>query len=174
MRKKGEFIARELWTLAWGASVQRASIYKDGIDYDSSDVRTFREGVRLYVTTEILPQYKRRCSEAQHYRNIDALIAEANKVGATVLRNDRYKFGCAQKLLNLCLKYHWCLGRITEPPHCPVDRIVINKTKFKERLNWTDITRPREYQNVIAEIDKLAKTDGLSIAVWELKNYTRR
>lgn len=74
----------------------------------------------------------------------------------------------------MCLKYHWRLGRIKEPPHCPVDSIIINKTEFRGTLKWTEITRREEYRGVMAEIDKLAKKDGLSIAMWELKNYARR
>jgi hypothetical protein len=71
-------------------------------------------------------------------------------------------------------KYHWCLELIQEPPHCPVDRIVIGKTTFKEKLNWTEIRSCQKYLEVVEEIDKLAKAEGLSIAMWELRNYARR
>ena len=172
--KKNEFINGELWTLAWAASVQHASVYKQGIIYDSRGVREFRRGVASYVRTQLLPLYKSGCEEPLHYRHIEDLIAHANRLGGDVLPDYGYKFGIAQKLLNLCLKYHWCLGRIKEPPHCPVDRIVIHKTKFRDKLKWTEITRPEEYRNVMAEIDKLAKKDGLSIAMWELQIYARR
>src|SRR3954469_1601937 len=35
------------------------------------------------------------------------------------LRHGQYSYGVAQKLLNLVLEYHWCLGQISEPSHCP-------------------------------------------------------
>ena len=171
---KNEFIAGELWTLAWAASVQRAKVYKQGIKADSKDVKTFRRDVATYVKTELLPTYKSHCGEEQHYANIDKLIAHASKVGVAVLPAHAYKFGIAQKLLNLCLKYHWCLGRIETPPHCPVDRIVIEKTSFRGKLNWTAMKTRGEYAAVIADIDRLAKEKGLSIAEWELQNYRRR
>jgi hypothetical protein len=171
---KREFIAGELWMLAWAASVQRAKVYKPGMKADSKDVKTFRRDVATYVATNLLPMYKTRCEEEQHYANIDKLIAHASKVGMAVLPPDGYKFGVAQKLLNLCLKYHWCLGSIEAPPHCPVDRIVIEKTSFRGELNWTEMKTRGEYAAVIAEIDRLAKEKGISIAEWELRNYRRR
>jgi hypothetical protein len=172
--KNSEFIVDELWTMAWAASVQHAKVYEPGIKRDSKPVRDFRRDVATYVATELLPTYKSPCDEAQHYANIDALIAHASKVGASVLPTHAYKFGVAQKLLNLCLKYHWCLGRIEEPPHCPVDRIVIDKTSFRGKLNWTDIRSREKYAAVIADIAQLATAEGLSIAEWELRNYRRR
>jgi hypothetical protein len=126
------------------------------------------------VETEILPMYKKSCNEKQHYKNIEALVAYATKVGTSVLSPDGYRFGIAQKLLNLCLKYHWCLELVGEPPHCPVDRIVLDKTSFKGRLNWTEIQSSEKYREVIEEIDKIAKAKGLSIAMWELRHYARR
>jgi hypothetical protein len=171
---KNEFIAGELWTMAWAASVQRAKVYKPGIKPDSEEVKAFRRDVATYVATALLPMYKTRCAEERHYGNIDALIAHASKVGAAVLPPHAYKFGVAQKLLNLCLKYHWCLGWIEMPPHCPVDRIVIEKTSFRGKLNWTDIRAREKYAAVIDEIAKLARAEGVSIAEWELRHYRRR
>ena len=160
--------------MAWAASVQHAKVYKPGTKPDSKDVKVFRRDIATYVASELLPTCKSCCDEEQHYTNIDALIAHASKVGASVLPTHAYKFGVAQKLLNLCLKYHWCLGRIEEPPHCPVDRIVIDKTSFRGKLNWTDIRSREKYAAVIADIAQLAKGEGLSIAEWELRHYARR
>ncbi|HTY51495.1 MAG TPA: hypothetical protein VMB48_17550 [Steroidobacteraceae bacterium] len=60
------------------------------------------------------------------------------------------------------------------PPHCPVDRIVIEKTSFRGRLNWTDIRSRERYAAVIDEIASLAKAEDVSIAEWELRRYRRR
>jgi hypothetical protein len=50
---------------------------------------------------------------------------------------------------NLFLKYLWCLEVIkTLPPHCPVDRIVIAKTRLREKPNWTDITARAKYEKL--------------------------
>ena len=174
MSENDDFIAGELWTMAWAASVQHAKVYKPGMKSDSREVKAFRRDVATYVATRLLPMYRTRCEEEQHYKNIEDLITHASKVGGAVLPPHAYKFGVAQKLLNLCLKYHWCLNWIEEPPHCPVDRIVIDKTSFRGKLNWTDIRSREKYAAVIAEIAKLARAENLSIAAWELRHYRRR
>lgn len=175
MSEKDEFIAGELGTMAWAASVQRARVYKPGVKPDSKEVKAFRHDVATHVATQLLPMYRTRCEEEQHYGNIEDLIVHASKAGANVLPPHAYKYGVAQKLLNLCLKYHWCVGRIEEePPHCPIDRIVIEKTSFRGKLNWTDIRSREQYAAVIGEIAKLARAENLSIAAWELRHYRRR
>jgi len=111
--------------------------------------------------------------EEQHYQHIDNLIVRANSAATEVLVELGYKYGAAQKLLNLFLKYLWCLGTIAEPPHCPVDRIIIGQTRYKER-NWTEIVRRSEYEEIIEDIRRLANREGTSIAQWELSTYSRR
>jgi len=76
--------------------------------------------------------------------------------------------------MNLALKYDWCIGAVPEPPHCPVDRIIISKTKYSGLVNWIRITSRHEYQAVIEEIKKLAAKAELSVPVWELKTFARR
>lgn len=174
MNQKFDFIVRELWILAWGASVQRANLYIEGIDYTSSKIGEFRQQISDYLSSKIIPEYKSGITETQHYKNIENLIIFANSINKGVLKEAGYKYGVAQKLLNLILKYHWCLGLIVEPPHCPVDRIVIDETIYKGKINWTRITRKSEYQEVIDDVKRLAKKRGLSVSMWELSIYNRR
>jgi hypothetical protein len=68
----------------------------------------------------------------------------------------------------------WCLGHIQEPPHCPVDRIIINKTKLKNQVNWTEIKAQKPYEDIIKEIKKIASAKNLTPAQWELLTYARR
>ena len=176
MNDKLQFITNELWILAWAASVQRAKLYKgkEDIDSTSREVSKFREDVIGFITANIIPQYADGCTEEQHYKNIDDLIAYANRVDPGILSRSGYKYGVAQKLLNLALKYYWCLGLVKEPPHCPVDRIMISKTSHNGKINWTQITEKSQYQKVIDEIKILANRKQLSIPKWELMIYRRR
>lgn len=177
MKEKIDFITKELWILAWGASVQRANLYGEKTATDSSSTTTqtkFREDVVKFLTDKIMPQYVEGCTEEQHYANIDALINYANSVNPGILGKAGYKYGVAQKLLNLAIKYYWCLGLISEPPHCPIDRIIISKTRHNGKINWTQITKRTQYEEVIEEVKGLAKAKGLSIPQWELKYYSRR
>ena len=172
-----EFLIGELWMLAWGASVQRAKLYRTG--YNRSTAPASTNSQRLsdhlfdYLLDNSIPEYAVGVEEEQHYKYIDDLIVRANSAGSQVLGDLGYKYGVAQKLLNLFLKYLWCLGTIAEPPHCPVDRIIIGETRYKDR-NWTEIVRRSEYQEIIEDIRRLANQRGTSIAMWELSTYGRR
>jgi hypothetical protein len=177
MSTQQDFLVGELWMLAWAASVQRAKLYKAG--YHNGPKVISPNGEQLsdhlfqYLVSEVVPKYKQAVEEEEHYRHIDSLIVHANSIGSQVLGEHGYKYGVAQKLLNLFL-YLWCLGEIAEPPHCPVDRIIISKTRYKDDRNWTDIIRRLEYEEVIEEIRRLARREATSIARWELVAYGRR
>jgi hypothetical protein len=175
MTAKHSYLESELGILAWGASVQRAHLYKEGIDPSAKkEIKEFRRQVTKFLSSELLPQYKRLVTDAQHYTNLERLIEYASGQGESLLGMQGYKYGVAQKLLNLTLKYHWCLGLAEEPPHCPVDRVVIEKTKLKGRVKWTQIIDRAEYENVIDDVRRLAAEKNVSIALWELTYYTRR
>lgn len=176
MDEQKKFVIRELWLLAWAASVQRAKLYKakDDSYAFSKEINQFRDNVIGFITQNIIPGYCNGCSEEQHYKNIDELIAYANRVNPGILSKSGYKYGVAQKLLNLALKYYWCMGLIKEPPHCPIDRIVINKTKYRNKINWTQITERSQYQRVIEDIKVIADKERLSVAMWELIIFGRR
>jgi hypothetical protein len=103
VNEKTKFLVRELWTLAWAASVQHAKIYKTWSKANSKERKDFRDEIATYVATKLLPMYKKRCVANQHCENIEALVTYATEVGAGVLSRAGYKFGVAQKLLNLCL-----------------------------------------------------------------------
>jgi hypothetical protein len=172
MNAKQDYLVKELWILAWNASVQRSHLYRSGIEPSSPDTRVFREKLISYLSSQVIPMYRPdQIREEYHYQHIDALVGYANSVGDRVLGPLGYKYGVAQKLLNLALKYHWCLGIIPEPPHCPVDRIVIDKTIYRGK-SWTQIEQRSEYQPIIEDIKRLA--GAASVATWELSMYSRR
>lgn len=175
MDDKLEFVINELWILAWAASVQRAKLYVEKTDSGNSIKATkFRGDVIKFLKESIVSQYVDGCTEERHYENIEALVVHANKIDPGILGAAGYKYGVAQKLLNLSLKYYWCLGHVNEPPHCPIDRIIISKTKHNGKINWTQITKRSQYEDVIKEVKDLARRKGLSIPQWELTYYSRR
>ena len=175
MDKLRQYIVSELWILAWNASVQHASLYKDGAWKNNRDeINIFKNKIVEHLKENIIPQYKEEVEELRHCENIENLITYANSADTDVLGENRYKYGVAQKLLNLALKYYWCLGEIKEPPHCPVDKIVIDQTVFRGRVNWTQISTEKEYLDIISAIKSLAEEENCSIAQWELNNYERR
>jgi hypothetical protein len=171
MPARQKFLVSELWILSWGASVQRASLFKPGTS--EFDRRRFRDRVIVFATDRILGAYASAVSEATHERNISLLSAYGTDEGKTILGPQGYKIGVAQKLLNLQLKYLWCLGLIAEPPHCPIDRVVIAKSALRDEVAWTQITEIETYRRVIRALKPLADQMGQSLACWELHSYDR-
>jgi septin family protein len=169
-----EYLTSEFWILSWNASVQRASIYRRDRDRTTErDRKTFRKELIRHLEKQVIPIYESTVSEEDHLKQIQALSHVGTKMGSSVLDEDGYKIGVAQKLLNLQLKYLWCIRAVAEPPHCPVDRVIIGKTYLKDRVAWTKIVSIDEYKEVISAIRQLAEADGLSIPCWELKEYDR-
>lgn len=163
-----QYVLRELWTLAWAASVQRANLYAPG----SRQTWHLRDKVQQFITTRLLPHYVEPRTERQHHLNLAQLVEFGTGALPGSLRDGRYRYGVAQKLLNLALKYHWCLSQISEPPHCPIDRIIIEKTHLRGQVNWTEIADEEQYRAVIEAVRRKAQPE--SIARWEPLNYRRR
>ena len=169
---KRKFITAELWILSWNASVQRANIYADSGVSESRKV--FRDSVIDYAESYLIPVYKDPVNENRHLQSILSLSDFGTQSGHLLLTSEGYRIGIAQKLLNLQLKYLWCLSLIPEPPHCPIDRIILGKTALKDAMNWTEISTIEDYQRAIDAVRTLADSRGLSIAEWELQVYDRR
>ncbi|MDR8402236.1 hypothetical protein NE850_38625 [Paraburkholderia sp. USG1] len=165
------FIVNELLVLAWAASVQRANVYKKG--QKPSDVQKFRRAVLDFVQA-LIPKYVDGCEEQAHSRNLQLLCQHATTKGAAILIDGTYRLGVAQKLLNLILKYLWCSGLIAEPPHCPVDRIVLDLGRVSREICWTRMESLDEYLLAIRSLSNCAIAEQSSLAHWELTCYQRR
>lgn len=169
-----KFVYAEVSILAWNASVQRANLYNQNISYADREIEPFRSAVMEYIKTSLLSDYLNSCTEEAHIDNIKKLSELGTEKGAGLLGPNGYKLGVAQKLLNLLLKYLWCLGHIPEPPHCPIDRIILGRTSLKGKVNWTQLLSVEEYKEAITAIKKVAEQKQLSIAQWELREFERR
>jgi thermostable 8-oxoguanine DNA glycosylase len=66
------------------------------------------------------------------------------------------------------------LGCISEPPHCPFDRKIIGKLKLDCKINFTKMDSADEYLKLVDAARNAAKSCGLSVAVWELKIWSRK
>src|SRR3984957_15472054 len=120
--QKQEFVLNEFWISAWNASVQRTRLYGNASDDKSK--AGFKSGIKTFVTHKLVIDYESRCTEERPFENISTLAHFGTSGHRRILGELGYNYGVAQKLLNLILKYYWCAGRIGEPPHCAVDRIV--------------------------------------------------
>ena len=83
-----------------------------------------------------------------------------------------------QKALNLYLKYAWARGIIPEPPHCPIDSIVLAKIEKCPRsarcqicpnTTGTTIRTTQEYLHFVEKAREAANAQGKILARWELE-----
>ena len=164
---KKEFLHNELFLLSMQGAFQRASVYKNKVS--ETDKKYFKRMIKEYLN-HLLESYKNTVSEEEHVQNIVSLSEHTKVYG--IFRNDKLNIGVSQKLLNLYLKYHWCLSTIEEPVHCPVDRIIQVRLNVKPLVAWTKIKTIEEYLLVINRLKSKLK-ENQTIAYLELENFER-
>jgi hypothetical protein len=110
-------------------------------------------------------------AEQQHVEFIAQTAERFSRAHAGSLHRGRLRFGVAQKLINLHLKYLWVAGVVpAEPPHCPLDGIVRDLAGLQ--YDWTTSDSRDEYVEAIAQLREVARPRSLS--VWELEEFRRR
>jgi len=109
-------------------------------------------------------------SHNEHCDYISDLADRVSNQHHESLHQGRFRFGIAQKLTNLHLKYFWSLRLIEEPPHCPLDGIVRDLADLN--YDWITSDSREEYEDAIASLNELAYPR--SLAVWELQEFRRR
>lgn len=171
MTPQSNFINKEIWILTFGGAFQHANIYTENVSEKRR--KELRDALIKFIEVNLQPQYKEVVSEEAHIKNIKAIV-DYSKKHKEVLKPGQLYFGVAQKLLNLYLKYQWCLGNIQMPPHFPVDRIIQEKLKCKPIINWTSMENESDYRNIIECARKVAHEKSVSLSEWELEEFSRR
>ncbi len=168
---QNNFINNEIWILSFGGGFQRAEIYKDLIE---EKIRSdFKNAIKEKVNNIIEEFYVGKNIDGEQH--IDILVKVKTWIDSKfshILLNDEIRFGVVQKLINLHLKYLWCLGHLPLPPHCPFDRIIISKLKIKKPPAWTKLNSVDEYRRLVEKAVIIA--GERPIAEWELEVFSRR
>lgn len=169
---KAVFIKKEIWLLTIGGAFQRANVYQLGINENVK--KEFRNKLQRFID-EILEKYNNAIiSDETHIENIYKINQFSAKNYSAILTNGQLNFGVCQKLLNLYLKYQWCLNLTSTPPHFPVDRIIQQKLKVPTLYSWTKNLEEKEYLEVINHARKEYIAKGYtSIADQELQLFSR-
>lgn len=161
-----QFVHSEILTLSVMAAFARARIYVPGAD---EQARRSLHTTLKQTLVRVGLQYKAVVTESEHLQNIGAIASAVSKEHAAILVGHAFRIGTAQKALNLYLKYLWCLGQLPEPPHCPVDAVILACVPAANRVPWTQIATLEEYMRCITAIRKL--TNGQSLAQWECTQW---
>ena len=164
-----DFICSVFLSNAQAAAFQRGNVYS----LDSA-TRVFKALAPLFVKDlhaklwALETTYKNPVTEEKHIENLQRFADDLSAAHAPVLHEGRFRIGTAQKAMNLYLKYLWCAGWIPEPPHCPIDRIILTHLGI-ENVNWTSLDDIGKYRKIMEKVRERAGGSGSSIAVWELE-----
>jgi len=161
-----EFLIKTALSDILTSSLQRAKIYVDGVT--DSQKQPFKESFKTELG-RIEPAYANTVDDETHVQNIQSFAASLSQQFQDMFRDQHVKIGVAQKGVNLFLKYMWSLDRIPEPPHCPIDAIVLRA--IGNDAKWTQLDSVEIYTKIIDECRQTAGTQSLS--QWELELWNR-
>ena len=168
LKEKQDFMLEEIWGLSIGGAFQRANIYDKNASEKDKDI--FKRELKTLIL-KITKSYKFLVLEQIHLENIEKVQSLQN----LCLNDNHLNFGVSQKLLNLYLKYLWCLDLIPTPPHFPVDRLIQESLFGKNLKNWTEMKNNVKYLEIINKAKEIAKLNNLgSISELELNLFERR
>jgi hypothetical protein len=160
MRKK-EFLIDQAIINSIGAAFQHAGVYVKGLRDDDKRKACLRNTLAECLR-DLGLSYVHCVTDDAHCGNISNLAKTMTEEfrGTGILRDEQFRIGIAQKVLNLYLKYLWCLGDIPAPPHCPLDRRIIDKLCLKEKdrrdYDWTKIESIAKYKRLIEKCREAA------------------
>lgn len=165
-----EFRKSQIFSMTLAATTQRSRIYSKDVN-DSGRI-AFHLSLRSELE-KIGKSYTHVVSDDAHVKNITSLATSVSQRHAAILNKERLRIGHAQKALNLYLKYLWCFGDIPEPPHCPIDFIILQSIPGHKSVRWTHLDSIDEYKCIINDARKAAAQENLSLAQWELVKYNK-
>ena len=142
-------------------------VYK-GSDVKESKRFKFREFWRNEVAS-LGKQYEKKVSEEVHCQNIKNLSDTLSEKYKRILNEDRLYIGVAQLSLNDYLKYWWCFNKIKTPPHCSVNRDILQEANIKG--NWTECNCIEKYKEWMEKLKE--KTGKEKLAEWELRVWLK-
>ena len=172
------------WSFVFNGAFQRGKIYAEAKKEETKDLERNKTDFKEFLKTQLENfrevYYFKDLSDKAHF---DLIWEFKEKVTSKfkdkkLFKDDKFRFGTAQKLFNLYLKMEWVFNDNERPPlHCPFDRIVA-VVILKEDFNWTifhgkdDKAVCFEKYQTLVDIARIeAKLVGLSIAEWELIAY---
>lgn len=148
---------------AISAAVQHNKIYKT---HDLNRRKEIRE-----FWSERLQElaYMQRIGKltSQNYLNE---VLRLKEVMNTQFNDIDFRISHSQKSISVYFKHLWCMGEISSPPQCPVDRIILTKISapIKDR-SWGYVDTIEEHNRKYEMIKIFARSLGFdNESEWEL------
>jgi hypothetical protein len=149
------------------AALNRNKTYKEKT---TSDQRaTFRSSWAMTIIATA-DSYNQPVSDQTHCDNIERVAVALTRNFKSILVGERLRFGTSQKAFNLYLKFQWRLGIIPQPPHCPVDGVVLRSAHLSGY--WTKSDSVAEYMDWITALRAI--TAQATLAEWEYDLWNRK
>ena len=162
-----EFIKDAFFRSAWLDTSQHVKIYEK--EADENTKKQFRAFLKER-SYEIVKLYQDKDEKIDHQELLVKFHKEVTEK-SEFKGKIKFKFGRAQKLINVLLKYYWCAGKLKqEPAHMPLDRYILKELDIKD-VAWTQMD-DKKYEVYIKIAREKAK--GMSLAEWELKTFTSK
>lgn len=146
------------------ASLQRNKTYKNKVS--QSDRKKLRHAWSDLIISAA-KQYNQPVTDAEHCRVITQIAQSLSQSHKRILVGGKMRFGTSQKAFNLYLKFLWRLGHIAQPPHCPVDGVILRAAGILD--SWTKSDSVSDYMAWINAIRRLA--GKMTIADWEYEKW---
>lgn len=176
---KHAFLLNEIFTSSINAGLQTRNrdypVYKKNL----TDLKA-KENMILCIRKFLLGYIKDfdAIDEEGHKEKITLMAKRITENYMPILHNGEFRIGISQKIINLFLKYLWCIGWINEPYHCPFDSIIkshlIKGDSSVQLTDWTRMNSMEEYKEYVKVARERANDEHCSIPEWEVKVWNRR
>lgn len=167
MRAQQRSLRHEFQAMAIAGAMQHAPICNAGI-HEPERVELGQHMRRRQLEAHARPYRTAAIDGEPHVDAIEHLATALTTGHASILANGHFRIGPTQKLLNLYFKCLWCADfPVGEPPHCPVNAIVLAQAGRSD-IKWTQVGSRARYMEAINAPREVAARDGQSLAVWKL------
>jgi len=156
---------------AWGASVGHNRLYSVGCPIGSDGRKEIFDAWSYKVKKLVF----KRMTSPEYECAFVSLKDEMNLEFKKYLSDEGFRISHAQKGLSVYMKHLWCMGIISEPPQCPVDKTILTEIATGEEyktfgnIRWTKINDITCHRSIMSVIQKISGEK--SIARWELDNF---
>lgn len=167
---------REAAMLAINVSVSRNPTYSENITgSDKREIRSYWQKLLL----EFYEKHKQGNVGIKEFRSsVDTIKKDMNsrfpdKFQCNTKGYDNgFRLAHAQKSLSVFLKHLWRMGKMKEPPLCPIDGIILNDV-LKKKGTWTKLNDTETYELYIGYVNDAANKSRKSVAEWEYENWNK-
>jgi len=135
------------------------------VERDNAQSETDSDAEDCTTERELIPAL-----DAEHCEAIRRISENFSTRFGEILKDKRFRYGTAQKALNLYLKFLWRLGLLGDgkPPHCPADGTILEAAGLRGK-SWTWLDDEKEYVRWIEAMRKVASP--LDLADWEYQTW---